>query len=168
MATIADVRGGVESPQFAWSWEVEIQGLVDALQDITLYAKTVTIPETTIEPYIRDYKASKVSYASRDGSAKTATLTFMDDEALSVLSFFNNWVQLIRNDINGAGVGKSLYAADLVIRLQKADGETVSGEVRLGGAWPTSVSEIQLDYTNSEAIEISVTLQYDTKIVTAG
>lgn len=166
MATIADVRGGITAPQFSWAWEVEIQGLAGALQDMTLYAKSVSIPETANEQYVRDFKNSKTHYASRDASAHTVTLTFMDDESLTILNFFNDWQALIRNEITGSGVGRDLYAADLVIRLQRSDGKTATGEIRLGHCFPTNISEVQLDYTNSEAIEISVTLSFDEKIIT--
>lgn len=166
MATIADARGGIQSPQFSWSWEIEILGLAGALQDITLYAKTVSIPESANEVYVRDYKNSKTHFASRDASGHTATLTFMDDENMTIMKFFDDWQTLIRNEITGSGVSRDLYAADLVIRLQRSDGETASGEIRLGHCFPTNIGEVTLDYSNSEAVELTVTMNFDEKVVT--
>ena len=166
MANIQDVRA-IHNPQKAYMWEVEIQGLsTGSLNELSFYAKTVSIPQSAVEQMIINHKASRTHHAGRDASSHTVSITFWDDEARTIHNFFQEWMDnLIHNPILGGGVSRDLYAADLVIRLKDASDENATGTFRLARAFPIDIPDVPLSYDTSDVVEITVTLSFDEKIV---
>lgn len=164
MSNIQDVRS-INDIQLAYMFEVDIYGGVnDSLDNLTVYAKTVTIPQVAVEQIIINHKASKSHYAGRDSAAHTATLTFWDDEALTIYNYFNDWMEIIHNSITGGSATRDLYAAQMVIKLKDKADQSVTGKITLGQSYPIDLSDITMSYDTSDAIEISVTMSFDSKI----
>lgn len=166
MATIKDVRG-VHNPQKSYLWEVSVltSGILVPVRELPMYAKTVAIPQSAVDVTIINHKASKTSYAGRDASARTVTVTFWDDENQTVYSFLNGWMDIIHNSVSGAQVPRDAYAATLHIRLKDVTDSVTTSLIELGLAFPTDLSDVSLSYDSSEPVEISCTFSYDTKIV---
>ena len=164
MANIQDLRAK-SNPQFAYMFEVDVTGGNFSNSDITVMAKTVTIPQTSVEQLILNHKAGKSHYASRDASSHTVALTFWDDEASTVQKFFGGWFNTVQDPDTYAGVGRNNYTADVNIRLKDKSDASVTATIKLGGCWVMEVSDISLSYDNTEALEVSVTLSYETKTV---
>lgn len=165
MANIQDIRA-INSPQFSYMFEVEVQGLsTGGLQEFGFYAKTVSIPQSAVEQIIINHKAQKAHHAGRDAAGHTVTITFWDDEAQTIHKYMNDWMQLINNEQTGVGVTRDLYSADLVIKLKDKTDEVVTSTIRLTKAFPTDMAEVALSYDTSEPVEHSLTFSYDAKIV---
>lgn len=165
MSTIQDVRA-INNPQRSYMWEVEVQGLASgALGEMSFYAKTVSIPQIAVEQIILNHKAAKTHHAGRDASGHTVTLTFWDDEAQTIHSFFHNWMELILNQETGSGTARDEYSANLVIKLMNANDSEVTSTITLDYAFPTDIAEVPLSYDTSEPVEYSVTFSYDRKIL---
>lgn len=164
--TIENVRA-IKTPQKSYQWEVEVQGLsTGGLQDMKLYAKTVSIPQSAVEQTRIAHKSSNVYFAGRDSSSHTASITFWDDENQTVRNFFQNWMDLlIYNPATGGQAPKNLYAATLLIRLMDSTGEVTTARVRLENAFPTDIADVSLSYDSSEPVEINITMSFDTKII---
>lgn len=167
MSNIQDVRG-INNPQKSYEWEVDILGLsTGALRDMSFYAKTVNIPPSSIEQIVINHKSSRTAHAGRDASDHTVTMTFWDDENLTIYNYFQQWHDtLLRNPITGGGSSKDLYTADVLIKLLASDDETETARAKLSYAFPTELGEIPLSYDGSEPVEISVTMSFDEKIFT--
>lgn len=164
MSNIQDVRS-INNPQMAYMYEIDILGGAnDALDNLTVYAKTVTIPQSAVEQIIINHKASKTHHAGRDSAAHTATLTFWDDEAMTIYNYFNTWMEIIHNSVTGGSVSRDLYAAQMVIKLRNKADSSTTGTITLGQAYPIDLSDITLSMDTSDVVEISVTMSYDTKI----
>lgn len=145
-------------------WEVEIQGLVSgALQDMTLYAKTVAIPQSAVEQIIINHKAGKTHHAGRDAAAHTVIVTFWDDEAQTIHKFMHDWFDLIHNPLTSSGVSRDIYQANMIIKLMDTADETVTSTISLGHVFPIDIAEATLSYDASEPIEHSITFSYDEK-----
>lgn len=165
MASIQDVRA-INSPAKQYLWEVEIRALsTGALGNLSTYAKTVSIPQESCEIVVINHKSSKTQHAGRDASGRQVTITFWDDQNKTVFGFFSKWQQLIRNPITGAGVSRDLYSAEIAIKLLADDEKTVTSEFLLTRAFPTEMSDITLDYSASDAIEISATFSFDERLI---
>lgn len=165
MANIQNVRT-INNPQKSYMWEVEVHGLASGvLSNFSFFAKTVNIPQTAVETITINHKAAKTHFAGRDSSAHTCSITFWDDENATIQKFFKNWMDIIRNPITGSGITRDLYSSDLVIKLKDETDNSVTATITLGHAFPTEMGDITLNYDGSEAIEISVTLTYDEKII---
>jgi len=165
MANIQDIRA-INTPQKSYQWEVDVQGLsTGGLQGLSFYAKTISIPQIAVEQIIINYKGLKTHHAGRDASGHTVTISFWDDEAQTIHKFFDDWMNLVLNQENGASVGRDIYSADLVIRLMDSSDAETTSTIKLTKVFPTDMAEIALSYDSSEPVEHSITLSFDSKIV---
>lgn len=160
--TIQDVRA-INNPQKSYMWEIEVRALSSgSIEDLKFYAKTVAIPQLAVEQVIINHKSDAARHAGRDASAHTVTVTFWDDENLSIINFFHDWMDnLIHNPNVGGGLTRDLYSADLVIKLKDATDDNVTGQFVLKHCFPIDLAEIPLSYDTSEPVELSVTLSFD-------
>lgn len=167
MATIQNVRALSNTPQKSFMWEVSITGLsTGSLSDLTVYARTVNIPVSSVEQVIIPFKSSRVQFAGRDMSDHTLQMTLWDSEAADVYGFFQEWMNLIRNPVTGAQTPKNIYTADTRITLMDSSGNNPTFYVDLTNSFPTELGELSLSYDSSEAVEINVTMSYDEKLFT--
>ena len=164
MANIQDLRAK-HNPQFSYMFEVDVTGNNFSNNDITAMAKTVTIPQSSVEQMVINHKSGKTHYASRDAAAHTVSLTFWDDEDGTVHKFFNDWLETIQNPETMAGTTRDKYIADVNIRLKNGEDNATTAKISLSGCWVMEVSDITLSYDNNEAMEVSVTMSFETKSV---
>lgn len=165
MANIQNIRA-TSSVQRSYMWEVEVQGLsTGGLDSLAAYAKTVSIPQSAVEQTIINHKAGKSHFAGRNAAAHTTTITFWDDESLTLTRYFQDWMDLIFDPDTGAGVQRDLYRANLIIKLKDITDSNENGVIELSNAWPMDMAEVALSYDSSEAIEVSVTFSYDKKLL---
>jgi len=165
MSNIQDVRA-IHSPQKSYMWEVSITGTpASPLRELAFFAKTVTIPQSAVEQIMVNHKSSKSHYAGRDAAAHTATITFWDDEAQTIHSYFTDWMSTIRNPVTGGSVARDVYAGNVSIKLKNSEDTETTSEIVLSLAFPIDISDISLSYDSSEPVELSVTMSYDAKTV---
>ncbi|MBG24027.1 MAG: hypothetical protein CMF22_11295 [Idiomarinaceae bacterium] len=166
MANIQNVRA-VGDPQRAYEFEVEILGSATSgsLSLLKERVQSVNIPETAVEVIEINYKSRKTNHAGRDASGHTATVTFWDDEQHSIYSYFKNWMEVgISNSETGGGATRDLYAVDMIITQFGHDATTVTGTHRLTQVFPTSIGDIQLDYSDSSHQTVEVTFSFDSNL----
>lgn len=169
MVDITNTRA-INTPQRSYQWEVSINGLsTGSNSDITLRAKTVSIPASQVDTVAIRFKAGQNFYGGRDASGHTVTITFWDDENQTVRSYFQNWFDLLMfNPVTGGQAPKNLYTAQVTLRLFDSTGNTSTAKIVLGNAFVSEIGDTSLTYDSSEPVEISVTLMFDTKVITAG
>lgn len=165
MSNIQDIRQTIHAPQKSYMWEVEIQGAqAGALGNLTLYAKTASIPQSSVEQMTINHKAGKTHFAGRDASAHTLTLTFWDDENGTVANYMNEWYTGYVSDPSTANsTDKSQYTAEIVLRLKDGSDTIETSRYRMTKAWPMEIGEQSLAYDSTEPLELSVIFSYDEK-----
>lgn len=166
MANIKDIRDTVNAPQRAYEFEVAILGN-GALPILTNRVQNVSIPETSVETIEINFKSSKTIYAGRDASPHTVTVTFFDDETRATYTFFKNWMNQIRNPVDGSGEDRGSYAASMVITTFKHDESTITGVDTMTKVFPTTVGEVTLSYDTSDHFTFDVTFSFDERITSA-
>jgi len=170
MASIQDIRSSGTPPQRAYEYEVEILGNVTTgnVPLLTQRVQSASIPETSVETIEINYKGRKALYAGRDASGHTATVTFWDDEAHTVYTFFKDWMENgISNSITGGGVARDLYSVEMVIKQFAHDSTTLTGQHRLTAVFPTTIGDIQMSYDSSEHMTVEVTFSFDSNLYEA-
>lgn len=167
MATIQDVRN-VHNPQRAYEWEIELIGGA-AGAGVSLLkerAKSVAIPETSVDTIVINYKSQKAHYSGRNSSPSTVTVVFWEDEKHTVYNYFKKWMEEKLTDSSvGGGVTADQYTARMVIRMQAHDSQTTTGEFTLTRVFPISIGDVQLTYDQSEHMEVSVTFSFDSNLI---
>ena len=167
MATNIQAIREISNPQRAYEYEVEVIGASSSgsFPLLTQKVRTVTIPQKSVETFEINWKGRKVQHSGRDASAKQVTVEFWSTEDRGAYSFFNDWINSINNDEIGGGVTKDVYKGEVVIRTYATDSSSVTGTNRLVNAWPSELSDVSLDYTNSDAMVFSVTFTFDENYV---
>lgn len=162
-------RGVSDKPQRSYLWEVHILngGIVPVigsiLDNIRVYAKTVTIPNSTIEPIQLNHMGERIFYSGKEGSSHTVSMTFWDDEIGTIRRYLDQWHQLANENFTGNSVNKTNFQRTIKIYLRDTTDTIYTGVFELEGAFPIEIGEISLNYDSSEIIEIPVTMQFDTK-----
>ena len=164
MATIQNVRAATE-PQRMYEFEVEIQGLSTGVdENLVFYAQSVNLPEKSVESLELPYKSERDFYPGKSTEARTATITFWDDQNHTAYDFFESWYDnLIATPIGGAAP-RTENAADIVVRTLHVDEETVSRQWRYSIAFPTTLGEVSLDYNTNEIFTFDVTFQFNSRV----
>ena len=129
----------------------------------TIYCHTATLPGKTIENITFNRgngpeltTPDKVNYEPVD-------FTFYVDKNYTEKIFFDNWMNETIDPFNhliSYKNGESGYAKDCTIITYNEEGY-VNYTVQLINAYPTSVSEIELNYESHEPVAITVNLTYD-------
>ena len=164
-------RGVSDKPQRSYLWEVQIlnAGILpvigSVLDNIRVYAKTVTIPNSVIEPIQLNHMGERIFYSGKEGSSHTVSMTFWDDEVGTIRRYMDHWYQLAHEDFTGNSVNKTNLQRVVKIYLRDTSDTIYTGLFELGGVFPIEIGEIALNYDSSEIIEIPVTFQFDTKQV---
>jgi len=165
MASIQDIRG-VDDPSRAYEWEVEIQTNGAGSEPLVVQrAQNVSIPETTIDTIEIPYKSRTSYYAGRESSGHTVDIEFFDSESHDIYKFFKNWLELISDSKVGGGVNRADYAGTVTITQLKHNSTEPSIKHQLGIAFPTSISDVSLDYSSSEHTTFTVTMSFDWNVI---
>lgn len=165
MANIQQIRG-INKLAKTYMWEVDILGLsTGTLSNLSAYAKTVSIPQQSVETIIINHKGGKTHHAGRDASGHTTTITFWDDQDMTITKFMNDWISLCNSITTGAGSTRDIYGAQMVIRMKDDNDQSVYGKISLSNVFPVDVSDISLSYDTSDAIEVSVTFSFDDRVI---
>ena len=155
-------------PQRAYLWEVNIQNDVNPMDSLQLYARDVTLPAVENDFITKEFMGQQFYYAGKESSQKAVSVTFWDDESLSVYSYFQLWMQWLARPDDGAQAYKENYAKDFVLSMKDTTDLFETGRFKLTKAWPTSLGEVSLSYESSEIMQFTVTLAYDIKYMGAG
>lgn len=137
-------------------FEVIIPGLGE---DFTLLVSRCNLPEVNITPTELPYGNTKVKVAGLveygEGSLEVRDSIVKDTELK-----ISKWQDQIYNKETGKMGWASDYKRDCKVNQYAPDGTYVRSWV-LEGAWPSTVTYGEMDYTNGEAKPIAMTLQYD-------
>ena len=164
MATIENVRSATE-PQRMYEFEVEIQGLSTGVdENLVFYAQSVNIPEKSVEALEIPYKSERDFYPGKSTEARTATITFWDDQNHTAYRFFENWYDNLIASPVGGSTPRTESAADIAVKTLNIDEETVSSEWLYKIAFPTTLGEVNLDYNTNEIFTFDVTFQFNSRV----
>ncbi len=101
-----------------------------------------------------------IKYAGRTTYTHEMALTLIETRDIYVMTQLKAWLAYSRNILQTAGTYKSQYATTSFIYLYD-DTESVVQTIKVFGTFLKSMSEVQLDGTQSAPVEVSATLSYD-------
>ena len=158
-----------DKPQRAYMWDVQITngGIVPVLgtilDNVSLFAKSITVPSQTIEPIQLNIMGERIFYSGKDSSPRTVEMIFWDDEAGSVRRYLDQWYQMVHENKTGKSFSKDGYERTIDIKTKDTTDTAFTSVTKLTGCFPIEIGPVQLSYDNSDIIEISATFQYDNK-----
>jgi len=150
-------------PQKSYMWEVGFVGDADVFKNARLYAKSATIPPSSVEIIEEQFLGRKMYFAGKDNSTHSATITFWDNEDMEVYRFLQEWINVIVEPQFGLGVSKQRFTRTMKLLLKDTSDLFTTADFYLKDCFPSEINEVSLSYDVSNAIEITATFYYDTK-----
>lgn len=145
-------------------------------EDITLRARTFSIPERGNEPIESNYGAMKQFFPGKPTFGNTLQVTFEETESQKVQSFLYSWQEKIFSITEGharhnrkRGDGGSLIGpnesngiCDLItITAYRFNGDEVENKYYFTNAWLQNVDAVTIDFSQNESIKFNATFQFD-------
>ena len=132
--------------------------------------KAASLPASTISNIAIPFRGRQLKIAG-DRTFEPCSITVINDVDFKLRDSFERWMNLMNKHEDNAGLtNPTAYQKDLVIRQlgrssmdQHNSGEAIPvlKEYQFRGAFPTTVSSIDLSYENTDAIEeFTVELEY--------
>jgi hypothetical protein len=155
------LKGGSRANQFNISFGALPTGV--ALPNATILCKAAAVPGFTIGQIAVPFRGRTVKVPG-DRTFAEWTATFIVDPAMSIRIGFETWMNYIKAlDFTtttlrtGSGID---YDTTITVDHLKDD-NSVSRTYKLGSAFPTDVSQIDVSYDSADAVEeFTVTFQY--------
>lgn len=158
------------APMRNYRWQLQIRGMTSDGSDIVWWAKTVNVPSWDMSEVEHDYFDNKYYFPGR--------VTWQDVEVTLVDPVTPSSVDLTNKILEASGYnvptkpesGKKTLAkskaanqnamGDFVLQLLDADGN-IKEEWRLKNAFIKAAKYGDLDYSNDDLRQISLTIKYD-------
>ena len=140
-------------------FETSASGLFPS--EMKAFVKSLEIPAQTRDPIIVDFLDTKIIFSGKDSGAHTFTVTFWDEESLTVHAYLHKWYELSGSHKYGEGANKVDYIKNVDINYRDMADIVNTGTINVRHVFPTEISAINLNYDGSEVVEITVTFSYD-------
>lgn len=128
--------------------------------DYKFFVKSSSLPEVTIEETSSYWLGQQIKMASVRRTSDW-NVTFLVNDDASILEKFWNWHKKMHDPVKNEYGFHQHYMIDQSIQLLGIDGFPICTYM-LFGAWPKSIGQVDLDYSNNEfaTVDISFTYQY--------
>ena len=155
------VGGGARSNMFKVT--CNFPGYAQGDVELTSFlCKAAQLPASIINPVEVNFRGRKLQMAG-DRTFEPWTITVINDVEMRVRNSFETWMNGINEHVNNTGLSNPVdYQADMIVEQLDKDGN-VTKTYTLRGAFPTNVSQIDLSYDQSDAIEeftVEINYQY--------
>jgi hypothetical protein len=153
----ANFQGGARSYLFYYK-PMFPAGIGSNSEAATYLVRTASLPETSQDEIMYawqgfDFKvAGKYTYSDW-------SVTFNCDAETNIQTYYHNWLSLIHDPTTNTYNVPANYMVDQQVELLGLDGKPTL-KYKLYGAWPKSISQAQLDYTNNDNVQFDVTFTY--------
>lgn len=162
-------HGGARSTLF----QVFVSNPVNAGADAQLpfLCKAASLPASVLGVIEMPYFGRKIKVAG-DRTYDDWTVTIINDEDFAIKNALEEWSHAINSsEGNIRQIGSnapSAYRSDAFVKQYSKTGAVIR-EVKLVNLWPSNISEIELSWENTDAVEeYTVTFQYDRWEISGG
>ena len=144
------------------SYQFELQVLDDgAGSELVYFVKSIDFPVVSKEMIEHHFMDTKMSYNGKDSSSHQFSITFWDDEALTVSDYMKKWYDLSGDSKYNDNVDKKTYSRTMKIKLLDVTGIISTGEYIFYNCTPVELGALNLSYDDSNALEFPITFYYD-------
>ena len=124
--------------------------------------KGAGLPASVVSSIDVPFRGRQLKIAG-DRTFEPWTITVINDAEMRVRNSFETWMNGINEHVNNTGLSNPVdYQADMIVEQLDKDGN-VTKTYTLRGAFPINVSQIDLSYDQSDAIEeftVEINYQY--------
>jgi len=120
--------------------------------------KSTSIPESSFEDISIPYPGHTFKMAG-NRSYGNWSVSFNVDEKTEILRMFNDWHNLIYDASEQKSSEPEVYMKDQFLYLINGVGEAIRS-YQLVNAWPLSISQTDLNYSNIDITSVDITFSY--------
>lgn len=164
---IPDVGTGILQPKQNNKWRVTFQNMAQlpASQAVSMQAVTITRPTVTFKK-VELHRYNSISYIAGKHEWQPTELTIEDDVTGSASAILQQQLQLQQWLIGAEGQWLAAAGEGSVYKfatkLDMLDGnDQVIESWTMEGCWLESVKYGDLDYSNADAVKITISISYD-------
>ena len=148
-------------PAQLWNFDLFlpiIPGTSDT-RHLTFRCQSTDLPGTALEPVEVALHGVTIQYAGRRIYTHTMNVVFLETFDWTTRQLFTNWIEIARSWRNNSGTYFSTYAVSGLIVMYD-DLPAVSRTTQVNYMWPESISEVQLDGSQSGVVQQSISFRY--------
>jgi hypothetical protein len=159
--SVSDFRTKLNGGARANLFEVTIAGAPVALSNVNLLCKAAAVPGFTIGMIEVPFRGRRIKVPG-DRTFAEWTVTFISDPTMRLRAGFEDWMKAIKDTDYTSQQQSSVAPYFSTINVSHMnDGGSNVANYKLIDAFPTDVSQIDLSYDSTDAIEeFTVTFQY--------
>lgn len=138
----------------------KIPGSGADLRAMQYKVQTTMIPGMKIDQVKVPFHGTEINYGGRQVYDGSIEVTILEVRDISTRDAFRKWMEFYRNNNNNSGN----YAANVKVNglLELYDDiPNIVRTIQINGMFPTSVGDMQLDGSQSQAGSLQVTFSYD-------
>ena len=132
--------------------------------DYKFFVKSSSLPEITIEETSTYWCGQQIKMASVRRTSDW-NVTFLVNDDASILEKFWSWHKRMQDPVSNRSGIYTDYMTNQTIQLLGIDGFPIC-TYKLFGAWPKSIGQVDLDYSNNEFATVDISFAYQYLTVT--
>ncbi len=134
---------------------------------LNYYAKSLSIPETAVEVIEDNYMGDKYMFPGKVNSAKSANITFWDDQHFTVFGYMQTWINELKsaNSFMGRQMPKPQCVRDIMIDLKDTSNLFTILRITLKNCLISTLNDVTLDYDTTEPLTVTANFVFDDKVV---
>jgi hypothetical protein len=165
LSDIAALPDPLQSYQFEW-FVPSIPGSGDG-RGLTLRCNQASIPGETKDEVEVSLHGITLKFAGRTTFTHEVSLQFQETRDLYVIMKLKAWLAYSKDIIATTGAYKAQYSTTSKLYLYD-DTQSIIATVNIYNSFIKSMSDVQLDGTQSSAVPVQATLSYDYTQIFAG
>jgi hypothetical protein len=167
--------------QRTWMWQLSFPGInnivstngislvKDLPEELTIRARNVSMPSRGVESIESVFMGMKQFFPGKPTFSNTVEVGFEESENQNVAKILYNWHQAIFDITKGHSnkLGKrpanspTSYVTDMILSVGSYNGVLSDKIILFKNVYPENVSDVGMDYGNSESVKFGVTFKFD-------
>jgi len=171
IGSVGEQLGDVQRT-YTWELRLKLPSIIPNIEDITedilrIHCRSVVIPGRSQDVITSNYMGMEQFFPGRMHFTNPFNITFEEFSERKVAKALYSWQQLLMSIRTGSGTFKA-NAVSHQCQLQLLDyqgaeiAQSKFGLIQINNAWPESVAEVPLSYAESNSIQYTLALRYDT------
>ena len=129
------------------------------LGKVPFLVRSTSVPGKSVEKKEIGWQGYKFAFGGTS-THDDWTCTFMVDAKANIYKAFVNWSNLVHDPKTNVHGLPSEYMKDQDMQLLALDGKSSILDIKLVGAWPSQIGQMELNYDNTDIATFQVTFSY--------
>lgn len=124
----------------------------------TYLVRSSTIPQRTVEAAPTNWQGYTYNLGGKS-TFSDWSITYTVDKTCQLYNKYIEWTNLVHNPKTNVHGDPNDFMVDQAVQILSLDGKSSILDINIIGCWPTSVSELSLDYAGSDILTFTVTFK---------